>query len=1257
MGRKKGISTHRKNAKKKQTNKPVDRAASRKISTRRSNVRNNNVNCVEEISALNGKEFSTTNDDVHKIRHDEDSNELQGSKSIKHSNVCRSLSNWTQDNSKSVSRSGKTPFDEDTVTSPSQNDTKNNDIGFDATLIATPLENSRSNTIEMEQNDDGKSILNANPRASRKILVRNTINYGKRITHDNASDRSKSNRNSSTKVLISNTVNYNANDDSRTTHLSTPTNNVLVTNTINYNENSSISSRDSDLSSNDLSPNKENQFFSYSTRRRIIRKLKDSIKKVGGIYHQASILSEFLNETDMQPVLRAGNILSPKEVLANKHIVDQLLKQVQRCSQKNSTRGRINNDKDSLRTNLVAAMMCSPKDNNSALPIKKTDVLRKICSDTRISRSAGKRLINKAHKQRCILSSQEKITSWSIISQRHFYNTQQSNLNTCLFDWIINHPHVIPSPIARDTVLVKVPTNDGGFTKERVGKLLLEISVRELHQDLIRPPPIGFNGAFCKDTKKLLISERYLRNMLPPQLRAITFAQKQICGCECCTIMRMHHESLLKYRKAILNEQASSSRRATRNMSNKNVSFIEYQSEVMIGNDLKYASPRDMLPTMTCQSLSADNLPRWECVLSRCKDCPPPSIPKLELSSNNDLKKISYGAYKYHLKCKIHGPMLGNQNECEKCTLAISNNVQEFPEKITKRKEITLLELSIEHFHKNVYIPHLKKYKYHIALVTLLSKNHCKKMRCDAFDRNENWLLSERDYAERLVKELDGEIQSDHFGDNATLSIEGCILQYHVKHDCTEHVNEEKNIRMDFHSHFADFSKQDAATTFEHMCDMFERHIHLQGPFSKDCVFLDHTDGCAKQYRSGNALYLLNVLCLKYNIIIDRAVCAPGHGKSIIDGMNAVDKHYLKKVMCMSGSTRYDDIETRMSMFAMTENSTLSFAQECARLCSQSNRKYGVLNSEAYKKRKLKLSERFYYVQDPDKVRYSNLCKRTKGWKKQVHNQKGNGIQYHYNFRADPVLGLGYIAVRRIPCACHACIDQLNKPWKLKTSFNDQPRYMPNNQNCILWNVLGELNNWILISISDSDSSTNDMSSRTTKTIFKNCLQSRAESLISTIEKGNYAAVATNDENAVSGYYICCFRSCAYVLQENYVNKSEHIRKGELVCDITWLNSVPSCNNLYSHGKKDEKSLHTIIKVKHVVDENIKFHFLKSSNILPRQMRNSFQELQSLNTIVVDDNCHDNIVEAIQARNHLDYNDIFECSDDDIDESDSDNDE
>ena len=55
--------------------------------------------------------------------------------------------------------------------------------------------------------------------------------------------------------------------------------------------------------------------------------------------------------------------------------------------------------------------------------------------------------------------------------------------------------------------------------------------------------------------------------------------------------------------------------------------------------------------------------------------------------------------------------------------LAMESKLMDGPEKIVARKEITPLETSIQSFYKDVYIPSLYKYKYHIALVSILSKN------------------------------------------------------------------------------------------------------------------------------------------------------------------------------------------------------------------------------------------------------------------------------------------------------------------------------------------------------------------------------------------------------------------------------------------------------------------------------------------------------------------------------------------------------
>ena len=548
------------------------------------------------------------------------------------------------------------------------------------------------------------------------------------------------------------------------------------------------------------------------------------------------------------------------------------------------------------------------------------------------------------------------------------------------------------------------------------------------------------------------------------------------------------------------------------------------------------------------------------------------------------------------------------------------------PEEITKRKEITSMSCSFPLFHKNTYIPMLKQYRYHIALVSILSKNHCKKFRYESFKRNLNWFFSERDYAERLTKQLDGEIQSDHFGDNPTLSIEGCTIQYHKNVELHNESDDPNMLLFDLHSHFSDYSKQDASTTFEHMSSMFKLHSEIHGPLPKNSVFLDHTDGCAKQYRSGNALYLLNVLCLKFNMIIDRAIGAPGHGKSVIDGLNAVDKHYLKKVMCFSGANRSDDKTSRMKMYSIATESTLSFAEECARLCGQEDRKFGVLSTPAYHSRNQKLNERYYHVQDPKKVQYGNLSKRTKGWIN-IKSQKCDGIRHHYNFRADPALGHGFIAARRIPCMCEACVDQLKQKWKSNTDFYQQPRYLGDNQRCSLWKVLGSLNNWRLITLLDKDRESGTKASKVTRNVLRQALNDKTMAMMSVIEKDNYGAIATTDDSALAGYYIFIFRSTPYVLQTPITTNSERIPAGELVCAITWLNPVPHTSNLYSHGLKDDTSLDSVIRIQHVVEENVIYHQLSQKDSLHKQIRPMYKILISNNTIVIEEECHDRILE------------------------------
>ena len=109
--------------------------------------------------------------------------------------------------------------------------------------------------------------------------------------------------------------------------------------------------------------NKTNLSTSYSSRRRYVRNLKQYIFSLGSLDIQATVLSDLLKDSEMKPVLAAAGVISPAEANFNDKVVSHVLKQIDRSSAKDSTRGRVSNDKQSYKINMTAALMKSPNSN------------------------------------------------------------------------------------------------------------------------------------------------------------------------------------------------------------------------------------------------------------------------------------------------------------------------------------------------------------------------------------------------------------------------------------------------------------------------------------------------------------------------------------------------------------------------------------------------------------------------------------------------------------------------------------------------------------------------------------------------------------------------------------------------------------------------------------------------------------------------------------------------------------------------------
>ena len=75
------------------------------------------------------------------------------------------------------------------------------------------------------------------------------------------------------------------------------------------------------------------------------------------------------------------------------------------------------------------------------------------------------------------------------------------------------------------------------------------------------------------------------------------------------------------------------------------------------------------------------------------------------------------------------------------------------------------------------------------------------------------------------------------------------------------------------------------------------------------------------------------------DIIIDCMVGAPGHGKGVVDGLNAVDKTYLRSYMSKISQPGVETPKKKMDAHDSTENGSTSFADICVQLLGLSSRK------------------------------------------------------------------------------------------------------------------------------------------------------------------------------------------------------------------------------------------------------------------------------------------------------------------------------
>ena len=149
--------------------------------------------------------------------------------------------------------------------------------------------------------------------------------------------------------------------------------------------------------------------------------------------------------------------------------------------------------------------------------------------------------------------------------------------------------------------------------------------------------------------------------------------------------------------------------------------------------------------------------------------------------------------------------------------------------------------------------------------------------------------------------------------------------------------------------------------------------------------------------------------------MIDRAIDALENVKGVVDVLNAIDKRYFSKCLCLTSIPDVHNDEKRMNIYSMNEEGIFSFAEEFQHLCVHQDNT-GITGDTKHKKREASsaVKQRVYHVHKEYDVIHMNLNIKSK-FPKRDEKIKMRDL---YHIQCNPDLGLGKCVMRQRPCAC-----------------------------------------------------------------------------------------------------------------------------------------------------------------------------------------------------------------------------------------------
>ena len=181
----------------------------------------------------------------------------------------------------------------------------------------------------------------------------------------------------------------------------------------------------------------------------------------------------------------------------------------------------------------------------TSIPVKTKSARKSLCLFTNIfdvKKKTAKHRIGTA-KSKCRAMKLGNIL-WTKKTEQKWHSKINGQIKLNLYACTTRYPQVVQSPISNYSLKVMF---DDHTEPQLVPKLLLQVSIIELHNILVSDTNYGVIKYARDEDDKMIISNYTLRSLLPTQLKQMPIQYKVVCGCEFCISTKSIHSSLLSW--------------------------------------------------------------------------------------------------------------------------------------------------------------------------------------------------------------------------------------------------------------------------------------------------------------------------------------------------------------------------------------------------------------------------------------------------------------------------------------------------------------------------------------------------------------------------------------------------------------------------------------------------------------------------------------------------------------------------------------